>query len=104
MSLPTPQDARRRVAAVEARLRHATPIWRSQDKALFRSSDGYFVVWDKSREAPTVFIGISPDGEVKDMSGYPVDGGDIENATSCLGSAGLAAMKNKVISWPRRHR
>jgi hypothetical protein len=102
MTLPTPQDAKRRVAAVEARLRHATPIWRGRDKALFRSSDGYFVVWDTSHGAPTTFIGISPDGEVKDLSGYPVDGGDIENAINCLGSARLTAMKNKVISWPQR--
>ena len=104
MTLPNPQEARDRNAAVEARLRHASPIWRGQNRALFRSDDGFYIVWDKTHQAPTVFTGITPDGEVRDMSGYPVDDGDIELAISCLGSAGLTQMKDMVISWPhRRH-
>ncbi len=104
MSLPTPQEARSRIAAIEAKLQQETPIWRGRDRALFRTSDGHFIVWDTSRGAQTVFIGISSEGEVKDLSGFPVDGGDIENAIGCLGSANLAQMKASVISWPhRRH-
>jgi hypothetical protein len=104
MTLPTPQEAQLRNAAVEARLRHQAPVWRRQHRALFHSNDGYYIVWDKTQEAPTTFIGISPDGEVKDLSGYPVDGGDIELAISCLGCANLPQMKQKVISWPHRRR
>lgn len=104
MTLPNPQEARDRIAAVEARLRHASPIWRSQNRALFRSNDGFYVVWDKTHQAPTTFVAIAADGEVQDMSGYPVDAGDIELAIDCLGSAGLTQMKDKVIDWPRRQR
>jgi hypothetical protein len=104
MTLPNPQEAQRRIAVIEAKLRHAAPIWRnSENKALFASSDGYFVVWDKSHQAPTVFVGISPDGEVIDLSGYPVDAGDIESAIDSLECAGLTAVKEKVVNWPRQH-
>jgi hypothetical protein len=105
MNLPTPHgQSEQRIAAVEARLRHATPIWRAQDVALFRTDSGFYVVWDKAPNAPTIFIGITPDGEVSDLSGRGVDAGDIEYATNVFGRAGQQLMKQQVITWPRRRR
>jgi hypothetical protein len=97
----TPQQARQRIAIVEARLRNATPIHRGRQWELYRSNDGFYVI--RYREATrTCYVGVAPDGEVRDMAGYPVDGGDIQIATSTLQSAGLGHMAQRVISWPSR--
>ena len=102
MNQPTPQDARRRMAQVEARLRGATPVWSSGQRSLFLSDDGYYVLEDRSPSAVTRYVGIAPDGMVIDLSGYPVDGGDIEAALQALASAGLTQVKQRVIDWPLR--
>lgn len=102
MARPTPEEARRRIAAVEVRLQNATPIWRSRDRDLYQSRDGYYVV--RYREAERVtYLGISVDGEIRDLAGYDTDGVDVEIAISCFHGAELAYMRERIVSWPHRH-
>lgn len=101
MRRSTKQETKERNAFVEARLRHMTPIWRDDTRELFASSDGFYVLHEMAYQTLTPYIGITPEGEVQDLSGRDVDGGDIELATNSFGSAGLAAMKARVIHWPR---
>jgi len=100
---PTPQQARQRIAIVEARLRNAEPIHRGHLWEMYRSNDGFYVI--RFRElVQTLYVGVTPDGEVRDMAGYPVDGGDIQIAISTFQAAGLDQMAQKVIDWPHRRR
>jgi hypothetical protein len=103
MDRPTPQEARRRQAVIDARLRQGTPLHRGPTWELYLSDDGIYLV--RYREVQlTLYVAIMPDGEVRDPIGSPVDGGDIQIAISTLQSAGLVGMAQKVIAWPMQRR
>ena len=103
MPRPPLEQVRQRRAALEERLRLVQPIWRSRTAELFRGNDGFFIIRHRLNDQ-IYYIGITPAGEVRDMLGYDLDGGDIQIAVSSLESAGQTAMRDRVTSWPHRQR
>lgn len=80
------------------------PIWRRDQRSLYRFTEGYYIIDDTTTNAATRYIGVMQDGTVVDVSGPPVDGGDIEVAIQVLRSARLSDLATLVITWPRRPR
>lgn len=93
-----------RIAIIEARLSSMTPIWRQRNAALYRGDDGIYVLAYPLGGARLTYVGVAPDGEVRDLTGFPVDGGDIQAVLGAFQAAGLTQMYGNVANWPQRRR
>jgi len=87
------RELARKKAVIAAKLRQGSPIWEGSGLKLYLDDNGFYVV---HRASPEDFIGISPDGVLEDLVGFPVESSDYENALRALRGASHEEMRDKV--------
>jgi hypothetical protein len=100
MNRPSQSDVYNRRAAIALRLRNQTPKWTSESGHLdlFLSADGLLIIRNNNPKTDTPYLGVNQKGEVRDLSGFPIDSGDVHMAQVAVGSAGFTVLAAKIVA------